>query len=344
MDGVSYPRLSIVVPIHNEQENLPELYHRVTQVMEALGEPYELVLVNDGSRDNSLALMHDLHVRDPRVRYVSLSRNFGHQVAISAGMDFATGEAIVVMDGDLQDPPEFIPSLVAKWQEGFDVVYAVRAEREGISSRRHLIYRAFYRLLRHLARVDIPLDSGDFRLMSRRAVQSLKTMPERNRFVRGLTAWVGFRQTGISYTRPPRYAGTAKYSWTKLWRLAVDGLVSFSFVPLQLATLFGFIVAGLGAIYTVFILYARIFTDAPPQGWTSLMVVLLFLGGVQLLTLGIIGEYIGRIFDEVKQRPLYLVDEARGFADGQAVTHQPLALRAVRKPEPVDELREVGTL
>jgi glycosyltransferase involved in cell wall biosynthesis len=321
MDGASYPRLSIVVPIHNEQENLPELYHRIRQAMETWENSYELILVNDGSNDRSLDIIRSLHENDPRVKYLSLSRNFGHQVAITAGLDFASGEAVLVMDGDLQDPPELIPTLVTKWQEGFDVVYAVREEREETSPYRQFIYRIFYRLLRRLARVDIPLDAGDFRLMSRRVVESLKKMSERNRFVRGLTAWVGFKQTGISYIRPARHAGVTKYSWAKLWRLALDGLVSFSFIPLQLATWFGFVVSGLCALYTSYLFYVRIFSNSPPVGWTSIMVALLFLGGVQLLTLGIIGEYIGRIFDEVKQRPLYLVGELKGFEERQVVTN-----------------------
>jgi len=317
----SQPRLSLVVPVYNEQETLPELHRRIKQVMETWESSYELILVNDGSIDRSLEIIRGLQEYDHRVKYLSLSRNFGHQVAITAGLDFASGEAVIVMDGDLQDPPELIPTLVAKWKEGFDVVYAVREEREGTSPYLQFVYRAFYRSLRCLARIDIPLDSGDFRLMSRRVVESLKKMSERNRFVRGLTAWVGFKQTGISYIRPARHAGVTKYSLPKLWRLALDGLVSFSFIPLQLATWFGFVVSGLCALYTGYLFYMRIFSNAPPVGWTSIMVALLFLGGVQLLTLGIIGEYIGRIFDEVKQRPLYLVGELKGFEERQVVTN-----------------------
>lgn len=307
------PHLSIVIPIFDEEETLPELYQRLAGALESLGLVYELVLVNDGSHDNSFSLMRHLHAKDPRVKYINLSRNFGHQMAITAGLDFASGKAVVVMDGDLQDPPELIPALVAKWQEGFDVVYAVREDREGVSPVRHLLYRAFYRLLRRLSQVDIPLDSGDYRLMSRRVVESLKGMPERNRFMRGLTAWVGLRQDGVPYARPARYAGKAKYSWGKLWRLAMDGVISFSAIPLQLATWLGLTMAVLGACYAFYALYIRIVMKTPPQGWTSLMVVLLVIGGVQLIILGIIGEYIGRIFDEVKRRPLYVVDEACGF-------------------------------
>lgn len=320
MDAV-HPHVSIVVPVYNEEETLHELHQRINQTMETWENSYELILVNDGSNDRSLDIIRGLQEHDPRVKYLSLSRNFGHQVAITAGLDFTSGEAVLVMDADLQDPPELIPALVAKWQEGFDVVYAVREDREGTSPYRQFVYRTFYRLLRRLARVDIPLDTGDFRLMSRRVVESLKKMSERNRFVRGLTAWVGFKQTGISYVRPARHAGVTKYSWAKLWRLALDGLVSFSFIPLQLATWFGFVVSGLCVLYTSYLFYVRIFSNSPPVGWTSIMVALLFLGGVQLLTLGIIGEYIGRIFDEVKQRPLYLVGELKGFEEKQIVTN-----------------------
>ena len=312
-----HPIISIIVPIYNEEENLPELHRRVSEAMATAELPYEMVLVNDGSRDGSLAFMRELHARDPRVKYLSLSRNFGHQVAISAGLDHACGDAVVVMDADLQDPPEMIASLAARWRDGYDVVYAIRQDREGMPRWRRLVYRAFYRLLSRLSRVDMPADSGDFRLMSRRVVDHLTRMPERNRFVRGLTAWVGFPQSGVPYVRPPRHAGTPKYSWARLWRLALDGLLSFSFMPLQLATWVGFAVAGIGAVYAVYIVHARVFTDTPPAGWTSLMVALLFLGGVQLMTLGIIGEYIGRIFDEVKRRPLYLLDETGGFEEGR---------------------------
>jgi dolichol-phosphate mannosyltransferase len=310
MSDAGGPRLSVVVPVFDEEENVRELYLRTAEVLDRLGTPWEIVFVDDGSRDRSLALIRELRDADPRVRYRSLSRNFGHQVAITAGLDAARGDAVVVMDGDLQDPPELIPELVAKWTEGFEVVYAVRRAREGLSPVRVLVYEAFYRLLRRLARIEIPVDSGDFRLLSRRVVETLQAMPERNRFVRGLVAWVGLKQTGVSYERPPRHGGDPKYSLAALSRLAVDGLVSFSFVPLQLATWFGFAISAVCAVYTLYAIYVRLAYGTPPPGWTSLMVAMLFLGGVQLLTLGIIGEYVGRVFDEVKQRPLYVVEEA----------------------------------
>lgn len=309
MSDQASPRLSVVVPILDEEETLAELYQRLIRVLEGTGSSHELVLVNDGSRDGSLRLIRELSAKDRRVRYVSLSRNFGHQVAIAAGLDYARGEVVIVMDGDLQDPPELIPEMLARWREGFDVVYAVRELREGMPRWQARIYHGFYRLLHRLSRIDIPLDTGDFRLMSRRVVDTLRAMPERNRFMRGLTAWVGLKQAGIPYARPARHAGTTKYSLTRLSRLAIDGLVSFSFVPLQLATWFGFLISGLCVVYTLYAIYVRIVSDIPPPGWTSLMVAVLFLGGVQLITLGIIGEYIGRVFDEVKRRPLYVVDE-----------------------------------
>jgi polyisoprenyl-phosphate glycosyltransferase len=306
---------SIVIPIYNEQETLPELYIRITQVMKEVSKPYELIFVNDGSCDRSLEILRELHAKDSYVKFVSLSRNFGHQVAISAGVNFARGRAVVIMDGDLQDPPEVILLLIAKWQEGYDVVYAVRKKRQGEELLKVLAYKLFYRIIKKLTHIDIPLDTGDFRIISRRVVDALKLIPERNRFVRGLTSWVGFKQIGIEYIRHARFAGNTKYSWSKLVRLAFDGITSFSFVPLQLATYLGFFVSALCIIYALHAIYARFFMNAPPEGWASLMVGIMLLGGVQLITLGIIGEYLGRIFDEVKQRPIYITDEACGFGE-----------------------------
>lgn len=283
--------------------------------MKAVYKPYELIFVNDGSYDRTLEILRELHVRDSHVKFVSLSRNFGHQIAISAGINFASGQAVIIMDGDLQDPPEVITLLIAKWQEGYDVVYAVRKDRQGEKLVKVLAYKLFYRIITKLTHIDIPLDAGDFRIMSRRVVDALKLMPERNRFVRGLTSWVGFKQSGIEYTRQARFAGKTKYSWSKLLRLAFDGITSFSFVPLQLATYLGFFVSGLCLIFALYVIYAKLFMNLPPQGWASLMAALMFLGGVQLITLGIIGEYVGRIFDEVKQRPIYITDEVCGFSE-----------------------------
>jgi dolichol-phosphate mannosyltransferase len=305
--------VSIVIPIYNERETLHELYQHLNRVLEPVGKPYEFIFVNDGSQDDSLEILRALHSKDSRVKFINLSRNFGHQIAISAGIDFAGGQAVIVMDGDLQDPPEAIPLLIEKWYEGYDVVYVIREKRQGIGLIKLTAYRLFYRIIRNLTNINIPLDAGDFRLMSRRVVDVLKSMPERNRFVRGLSSWVGFKQMGISYPRPPRFAGKTKYSWRKLVQLAFDGITSFSFAPLQLATYLGFAVSGLCLIYALYAMYVKLATGEPPHGWTSLMVAIMFLGGAQLITLGIMGEYLGRIFDEVKRRPTYVADETCGF-------------------------------
>jgi polyisoprenyl-phosphate glycosyltransferase len=303
--------VSVVVPVFNEEATLPELYRRLAGALPA-GELYELVFVDDGSTDGSWAALHGLADADPSVRLVRLSRNFGHQAAISAGLDAACGDAVIVMDADLQDPPELIPELLDRWRAGYDVVYAVRAERTGERRWRLLSIALFYKLLRRIAGNDIPENVGDFRLMSRRVVDALKAMPERARFLRGMTSWVGYRQTGVEYTRDPRFAGESKYPPRKLIRLALDGITSFSTVPIKLVAWLGFVLVAFCLVVLGWALYTRFFTDAAPQGWTSLLVVVLLLGGVQLLSLGIIGQYVARIFDESKQRPLYLVSERVG--------------------------------
>jgi dolichol-phosphate mannosyltransferase len=306
--------LSVVVPVYNEEDTLGMLVERLTRALGSIGEPWEVVFVNDGSVDRSGELLRSFHERDPRLKSVSLSRNFGHQVAISCGLDYASGKGVVVMDGDLQDPPEVLPGLVARWREGWDVVYAVRQKRkENIFMRS--AYKIFYWLLKKVSYLDIPLDSGDFSLIDRRVVDLLKRMPERNRFVRGLRTWVGLRQTGFEYTRAARYAGESKYSFAKLLRLAFDGLVSYSYAPLRLLSNLGMIVSFVALAYMSYLLIARLFGDRTIQGWTSTVVIVLFLGGIQLLALGIIGEYIGRIFDEVKQRPHYVVAEVLGLTE-----------------------------
>ena len=308
--GVVY---SIVIPVFNEAEVLPVLYGRLNAVMSALGQSCEILFVNDGSSDDSLAQLWNIRAQDPRVKIVSLSRNFGHQIAITAGLDHSSGEAVIVMDADLQDPPEFIPQLIAKWHAGYDVVFAVRAGRRGESIFKKATAALFYRLLDRLTSTEIPLDAGDFRLMSRRAVEALKPIRERHRFVRGLVGWIGFKHTRVEYVRDARYAGETKYPMRKMMRFAMNGIVSFSFLPLQLATYLGFIVSLCSFGYIVYAIDLKLFTDRAVQGWASIMVALLFLGGVQLISLGVIGEYIGRIYDEVKQRPLYLVEASHGF-------------------------------
>lgn len=306
--------ISIVSPIFNEEDTLPEFYKRLSAALQEYGDQYEIILVNDGSRDNSLNMMREINANDPRVKIVNLSRNFGHQIAICAGLDQASGNVIAIMDSDLQDPPEVLPKFFEKQKEGYDIVYAVRKNRkEGILKK--TAYAVFYRLLIRMVNINIPLDSGDFCVISRRALDVLKTMPERNRFLRGLRSWIGLCQTGLEYDRDKRFAGEVKYTFSKLLKLAFDGFVSFSYVPLRVSSVMGLIVSALSFIGIVIIFYLSFFTSKTVgvPGWASVVVSIFFLGGVQLLTIGIIGEYIGRIYDEVKQRPLYVVQDVFGF-------------------------------
>jgi polyisoprenyl-phosphate glycosyltransferase len=318
-DAILY---SIVIPVYNEAEVLPALYNRLTRVMEGLVGPYEIIFINDGSRDDSTMLLRDFQDRDARVKFLNFSRNFGHQIAITAGLDYSSGQAAVVMDADLQDPPEVIPRLIEQWRKGYDIVFAVRAKRQGEGFFKRATAALFYRLFRRMAATEIPLDAGDFRLMSRRAVEALQSIRERNRFIRGLAGWIGFRQTAVTYVRDVRQAGETKYPLKKMLRFALNGLLSFSVVPLQLASYLGFLISSIGFFYIVYAIGLKLFTDRVVLGWTSVMVAVLFLGGVQLISLGIIGEYIGRIYDEVKQRPLYVVDEAKGFEPLQPPPHR----------------------
>lgn len=316
-DDQHRPVVSIVAPVYNEEAILPELYRRMTAVMEKAGEPYELVLVNDGSRDRSPGIMRELHDQDPRVKVINFSRNFGHQVAITAGTDYAQGDAVIIIDADLQDPPEVILDLIQRWREGYEVVYAVRAEREGETWFKEFTASVFYRLIAGITNVDIPMDTGDFRLMDRRVVDAVKQMREQHRFMRGLSSWVGFKQTGVEYVRRQRYAGETKYPFRKMLKFAIDGITSFSYLPLQLATYFGFFVAALSLVGIVVTILLRLFMQGDNNtalyGQATTLVAVLFLGGVQLIFLGIIGEYLGRIYDEVKGRPLYIVAETLGF-------------------------------
>ena len=300
--------LTVVSPIYNERETVEELVRRLTAALEPLG-PYEIVLVDDGSTDGSWEKMRGLAAADMRLRLLRLSRNFGHQVALTAGLDAARGDAVVLIDGDLQDPPELIPELVARWEEGYDVVYAVRERRDGESRLRLWAISAFYKLFRRMAATDIPANTGDFRLLSRLAVDALARMPERARYLRGMTSWIGFAQTGVPYHRDARYAGKSKYPWNKLVRLASDGITSFSVAPIRLVTRIGAVMLVFCVGVLAWTLYVRFFTDNAPQGWTSLLAVVLLLGGMQMLGIGIVGQYIARIFEETKQRPLYFVAE-----------------------------------
>jgi polyisoprenyl-phosphate glycosyltransferase len=314
--------VTIVIPVYNEAEVLPTLYDRLTRVLEGLVESYEIIFVNDGSQDDSALFLRDFQARDARVKFLNFSRNFGHQIAITAGLDYSSGQAVVVMDADLQDPPEVIPQLIEQWHKGYDVVFAVRAKRQGEGLFKRATAAIFYRLFRYMTATEIPLDAGDFRLMSRRAVEALQSIRERNRFIRGLAGWIGFRQTSVTYVRDVRQAGETKYPLKKMLRFALNGLMSFSLVPLQLASYLGFLISSIGFFYIVYAIGLKLFTDQVVLGWTSVMVAVLFLGGVQLVSLGIIGEYIGRIYEEVKQRPLYVVDEAKGFEQLRPPPHR----------------------
>ena len=314
----SRPTISIIAPVYNEEAILHELYKRVSETLETLGEPWELVLVNDGSWDRSYEIMLELHQQDPRVHIVNFSRNFGHQIAITAGMDYAQGQAVVIIDADLQDPPSVILEMVDKWREGYEVVYAIRRERKGETRFKLWTAKMFYRIINKITGVNIPLDTGDFRLLDRKAVDALRQIREHHRFMRGLSVWIGFRQTGVTYVREERFAGETKYPLSKMLRFAMDGITSFSYLPLQFATYIGFIIAGLSVLGILITIILRLSGSQAFYGQATTLVMVLFLGGIQLISLGIIGEYLGRIYDEVKNRPLYIVDEAVGFEQRDA--------------------------
>ena len=307
-----HPEVSLIVPCHNEAENLSALYGRVRAVMEKTGKSWEMVCINDGSKDDTLEQLLDLHQKDPHVVVIDLSRNFGKEAALTAGLDHACGECAIPLDADLQDPPEFIPDLLAKWRGGYDVVNAVRLSRDGESWLKRASAHAFYRVINRMSAVDIPADTGDFRLLSRPVLDALKTLPERRRFMKGLFAWVGFRTTSIYYRREPRHAGKTKWNYWRLWNFAVEGITSFSQVPLQLAAYLGFFVSLLAFLYAIWLVISTLVYGNSVKGYPSMMVTLLFLGGVQLMALGVIGEYLGRIYEESKQRPVYLVRQAWG--------------------------------
>ena len=306
---MSKPVFSIIAPIYNEIGNIPELVPRVREVMDQTGEAWELILVDDGSTDGSTDAIRRLARGDDHVRPVIFARNFGHQIAVTAGLDFSHGDAVVIIDADLQDPPEVILDLIAKWREGYDVVYAVREEREGESWFKKTTASLFYRLIYRITDVDIPLDTGDFRLMDRKVVTVMNQMREKHRFLRGMSAWVGFKQIGVKYKRKARFAGETKYPLKKMIKLALNAVTSFSYFPLQLATYLGFIAAGLSVLAIPIVIILRLITGTILLGQATTLIIVLFLGGVQLISLGIIGEYIGRIYDEAKGRPLYIVAE-----------------------------------
>lgn len=303
---------SIVVPVYNEIESLSELHSRLETVLNSLGAPWELIFVDDGSTDGSTEEILRIAGQDQRVRPVIFARNFGHQIAITAGLDYSQGQAVVMIDADLQDPPEVIPDLVSKWKEGYEVVFAVRTEREGESWFKKLTASIFYRLIYRITDVKIPLDTGDFRLLDRQAVNILNKMRERHRFPRGMAAWIGFRQVGVPYRRAARFAGTTKYPFRKMFRLALDAITSFSYFPLQLATYLGFLCAGVSALVIPIVIAMRLTGSQAFLGQATTLIAVLFLGGVQLISLGILGEYLGRLYDEAKGRPLYIVRETEG--------------------------------
>lgn len=315
--------ISVVVPAYNEEEVIPEFHRRISAVLDSRPVAAELIFVNDGSTDNTLAVLYDLRSKDPRVAVVDLSRNFGKEIALTAGLDHARGDAVILIDADLQDPPELIPELIKHWLDGYDVVYAQRIAREGETFVKKATARAFYRLIRRVSRVAIPEDTGDFRLLSRRAADSLRQLREQHRFMKGLFAWIGYPQKPVLYRRDPRFSGKTKWNYWRLWTFAIEGITSFTIAPLKVATYLGISVA-LGAfVYAVVTVYKTVVYGNPVAGYPSLMVVILFLGGVQLVTLGVIGEYLGRMFDEAKGRPLYLV---KGFHPPEArTTDLPLA-------------------
>ena len=321
------PILSVVAPVWNEVATIPLFYERCRRVLDTIGESWEIVLIDDGSHDGSREAMRRLCEADPRVRALVFSRNFGHQIAITAGLDHARGDAVVVIDSDLQDPPEVIVEMVNRWREGFQVVYGQRSARAGETWFKRVTASAFYRLIRRIASVDIPLDTGDFRLMDRVAADALRSMREHHRFVRGMAAWIGYRTTAVTYSRAARHAGETKYPFRKMARLAVDGITNFSYLPLQLATYAGFFVAGLSLAGILAAIMVRVALGHELTGQATTLVSVLFLGGIQLIFLGVIGEYLGRIYDEVKGRPLYLLDHSYNVAPLPTRTPTPVSHR-----------------
>ena len=309
------PQLSVVIPIFNEAEVIAELARRLHEVLESIGHDFEVIFVDDGSTDSSPDLLRELHEKDPRWKVLKLSRNFGHQIAITAGLDAASGAAVVIMDGDLQDPPEVIPNLVGKWKEGFDVVHAVRKTRKAENPLRRVISFLCYRRIYVLAGVRLPVDAGDFRLVSRHAADVFGRLGERARYVRGLMSWVGLKQTSIQYVREGRAAGRGKYSLPRQLRLALDGITSFSSMPLKLASYLGFTISLVCLAYAAYVVFTKLVHGYPTPGYASIVVAILFVGGVQLIAIGILGEYVGRLYEEAKKRPLYIIDTKLGIGD-----------------------------
>ena len=310
-----YPEISVVVPLYNEAENIDFLFARLTQTLDSLKTSYEIVCINDGSRDATLDLLVDYHHKNPQIKVINLSRNFGKEIALTAGIDYANGAAVIPIDADLQDPPELIAELITKWREGYDVVYATRRSRQGETWLKRFTAGAFYKVIDKMTVVPIPSNTGDFRLLDRKVIEAIKKLPERNRFMKGLFAWVGYKQTSVLFDREPRAKGTTTWNYWKLWNFALDGITSFSFVPLKVWSYVGLFISFLSLVYALFLIARTIILGIDVPGYASLMVAVLFFGGIQLITLGVIGEYLGRVYEEVKGRPLYFVRESYGFSD-----------------------------
>ena len=311
-------KYSIIIPVFNEEENIQKLFERLFQVVSRLSSDFELIFINDGSKDNTLQLVKDLAATEPKVKYINLSRNFGHQIAVSAGLDTCLGQRVVIIDADLQDPPELVLEMDQKMNEGYHVVFARRRKRKGESLAKLLTARLFYRLLARIASVEIPLDTGDFRIMDKKVVDVLRAMPEQNKFLRGQISWIGFKQTYVEYDRSERQGGKTGYTYGKMFRFALDGITSFSDAPLRLASWMGFVVSGVAFIALIYGLWGKYVRHNSEPGWASIIVSVLFLGGIQLISLGFIGEYLSRISSNVKQRPLYIVDETNTETKNQS--------------------------
>ncbi|HUT89230.1 MAG TPA: glycosyltransferase family 2 protein [Thermoguttaceae bacterium] len=315
--------ISIVIPVYDEEGNVRKLYEALTQELERMWCDFEIIFVDDGSRDRSADIIKEIHASDPRVKLVSFTRNFGHQMAITAGLEHARGTAVVTMDGDMQHPPSLVPDMIARWKEGFEVVHTIREDTADTGILKRFASSAFYRLINVIVDTRIVPAAADFRLLDRKVVDVLNGLRERNRFLRGLTAWVGFRQTSLAYVPAKRHAGKTKYSLRKMLSFAGDGITSFSTFPLKMSAYLGFLAAGCGVPYAVWAIYLRLFTDEAVSGWASLIVALLFLGGIQLICLGVLGEYVGKIYEEVKGRPLYISRERIGFDEAPVDPNPP---------------------
>lgn len=305
--------LSIVVPVFNEEECIDEFKNKVFDVMKANNINFEIIFVDDGSSDNSLEILKEFQAKDDRIKVLSFSRNFGHQIALTAGMDYVSGDCVITMDGDLQHPPELIPQMLELWQKGNDIVYTVRQQTEDAGTFKKITSKLFYKIINYISEIDLNYSAADFRLMDKKVLTYFKQLNERSRMIRGLISWLGFKSIGLDYTAPKRFAGKTKYSFKKMFIFALDGMTSFSIFPLRIASLLGIVVSIFSFLYVLYIIYARLFTDSTIQGWTSILFSLLFLGGIQLITIGIIGEYIGRIYIEVKNRPIYVLKDKLGF-------------------------------